>query len=73
MQEYKLTVIDKFGEKREHVCNKFEWDGYLLTIYKCKATLIEASVIKAANAELIALYREFNSFEIEEVEDESES
>ncbi len=72
MQEYKLTVFDKFGEKHEHIYNKFEWDGYLLTIYKCEATVIEAREVKAMNAELIAMYREFNSFEIEEVEDESE-
>ncbi len=72
MQEYKLTVVDKFGTSCEHICNRFEWDGRLLTIYRCEATLIEAAEVKAMNAELMAMYQEFNSFEIEEVEDESE-
>ena len=71
MQEYKLTIIDKFGEKHEHICNRYEWTGPLM-IYRCEAALIQDGDVKSINAELIALYREFNSFEIEEVEDESE-
>ena len=74
VQEYKLTVIDKFGEKREHLCHRWEWNGPLM-IYRARDMLIDiVSGVekKTMKAELTAIYQEFNSFEIEEVEDESE-